>query len=126
MTPAMPCKTSKKSKHGETRGKTNDFNSKHACILEASESTRLRMQESEPKYHDDYTAGKGDNSLQHNNLVHKFLPMPQSMLIPDVKAAVDEEWEKFEKIPAWDLRKVRSKSEVIEQSTRVEYSEAIL
>ena len=26
MAPAMPCKTSKKSKHGETRGKTNDFN----------------------------------------------------------------------------------------------------
>ena len=25
MVPALPCKTSKKSKHGETRGKTNDF-----------------------------------------------------------------------------------------------------
>ena len=25
MAPAMPCKTSKKSKHGETSGKTNDF-----------------------------------------------------------------------------------------------------
>ena len=40
------CKTSKKSKHGETRGKTNDFKSKFAYILEASESTRLRMEES--------------------------------------------------------------------------------
>ena len=46
MAPAMPCKTSKKSKHGETRGKTHEFNSKLACILEASESTRLRMGES--------------------------------------------------------------------------------
>ena len=27
MAPAMPCKTSKKSKHGETRSKTNDFKS---------------------------------------------------------------------------------------------------
>ena len=43
MAPAMLCKTSKKSKHGETRGKTNDSKSKFACILEASESTRLRM-----------------------------------------------------------------------------------
>ena len=34
---AMPCKTSKKSKHGETRGKTNEIKSKLACILEASE-----------------------------------------------------------------------------------------
>ena len=70
--PAMPCKTSMKSKHGETRGKTNEFKSKLACILEASESTRLGMEDSLPKYHEDHTAGKGDNSLQHYNLVHKF------------------------------------------------------
>ena len=57
--PAMPCKTCKKSKHGETRSKTNDFKSKCACILEASESTRMRMEESLPKYHEDHIAGKG-------------------------------------------------------------------
>ena len=39
MAPTMPCKTCKKNKHGETRCKTNDFKSKFACILEASEST---------------------------------------------------------------------------------------
>ena len=72
MAPAMPCKTSKKCKHGETRGKTNEFNSKLACILEASESTRLRMEESLPNYHEDHIAGKGDSSLQDYNLVHKF------------------------------------------------------
>ena len=27
-------------------------------------------------------------------LVHKFIPMPQAMEIPNAKAAVDEEWEK--------------------------------
>ena len=48
LAPAMPCKASKKEKHGETRGKTNEFNSKLACILDASESTRLRMEESLP------------------------------------------------------------------------------
>ena len=31
--PAMPCKASKKSKHGETRGKTNEIKSKFACIF---------------------------------------------------------------------------------------------
>ena len=82
MAPAMPCKISKKSKHGDTRGKTNDFKSKFACILEASESTRLRMVESRPNYHEDHIAGKGDTSLQHCNLVHKFVPMPQAMQIP--------------------------------------------
>ena len=45
MAPAMPWKTCKKSKHGETRSKTDDFKSKFACILEASESTKMRMEE---------------------------------------------------------------------------------
>ena len=116
MTPAMPCKICKKNKHGETRSKTNDFKSKFACILEASESTRMRMEESLPKYHEDHIAGKVDNSLQHYNLVHKFIPMPQAVKIPAAKAAVYKEWEKLEKIPAWDLTKVKSKSEVIDEA----------
>ena len=96
--PAMPCKTCTKSKNGETRSKTNDFKSKFACILEASESARMRVEESLPNYHEDHVAGRGDNSLQHCNLVHKFIPMPQAMKIPAAKAAVDKECEKLEKI----------------------------
>ena len=61
-----------RTEHGVTRGKTNDFKSKFACILEASESTRLRMEESLPNYHEDHLEGKGDNSLQHYNVVHKI------------------------------------------------------
>ena len=38
------------------------------------------------------------------------------MKIPATKAAVDKEWEKLEKIPAWNLTKVRSKSEVIDEA----------
>ena len=48
MAPAMPCKSRKKIEYGETRTKTIDFKSKFACILEASESTRMRMEESPP------------------------------------------------------------------------------
>ena len=102
MAPAMPCKTCKKSKNGETRSKTNDFKSNFACILEASESTRMRVEESLPKYHEDHIAGRRDNSLQHYNLVQKFIPMPQAMKIPAAKAAVDKEWENFEKISDWN------------------------
>ena len=76
MAPAMPCKICKKNKHGETRGKTNDFKSKFACILEASESTIMRMEETLPKYHEDHIAGKGDNSQQHYNVVHKYWKFP--------------------------------------------------
>ena len=73
------------------------------------------MEESLPNCHEDHFAGNGDNSLQHYNLVHKFIPMPQAMKIPAAKAAVDKEWENLEKIPAWDLTKVRSKKEVIDE-----------
>ena len=99
--PAMPCKSKK---------------TKLACILEADESTRLRMGNSVPNYHQDHIAGKGENSLQHYNLVHKLIPMIQAMKIPAAKAAVEKEWEKLEKISAWNLTKVRSKREVIDEA----------
>ena len=117
MAPAMLCKTCKENKHGETRSKTNDFKSKFACILEASESTRMRMEGS--KYYQNIMRTilqERDNSLQHYNLAHKFIPMPQAMKIPAAKAAVDKEWEKLEKISAWNLTKVRSKKEVIDEA----------
>ena len=101
--PAMPCKIMKNC--GEWR---------ISCILEANESTRMRMVNSEPHNHEDHIAGKGENSLQHYNLVHKFFPMPQAMKIPAAKAAVDKEWEKLEKISAWNLTKVKSKKQVID------------
>ena len=54
---------------------------KLVCILEASESTRLRMDDSLPNHNEDHLAGKGGNSLQHCNLVHKFIPLPQATKI---------------------------------------------
>ena len=42
--------------------------------------------------------------------------MPQAMKIPAAKAAVDKEWEKMETILAWNLTKVRSKKEVIDEA----------
>ena len=103
--PAMPCKIMKNCGSGVS----NKIQTKLACILEANESTRMRMGNSIPSNHEDHIAGKGENSLQHYNLVHKFIPMPQAMKIPAAKAAVDKEWEKLEKISAWNLTKVKSK-----------------
>ena len=85
--PAMPCKIMENCGNvGSNKTKT-----KLACILEADESTRLRMGNSIPHHHQDHIAGKGENSLMHYNLVHKFIPMPQAMKIPAAKAAVDKE-----------------------------------
>ena len=35
---------------------------------------------------------------------------------PDTKAAADKEWEKLEKISAWNLTKVKSKKQVIDEA----------
>ena len=69
-----------------------------------------------PHNREDHIARKGENSLQHYNLVHKFIPMRQAMKIPAAKGAVDKECEKLEKVSAWNLTKVRSKSEVINEA----------
>ena len=42
--------------------------------------------------------------------------MPQAIKIPAAKAAVDKEWEKLEKISAWNLTKVKSKKQVIDEA----------
>ena len=78
---------------------------KLVCILEAHESTRMRMGHWIPHHHEDHIAGKGENSLQHYNLVHKFIPMPQAMKIPAAKAAADKEWEKIGEIFGVELDK---------------------
>ena len=110
--PAMPCQIMKNCRSGGS----NKIKTRLACILEADESTRLRVGESLPNHHEDHIAGKGDNTLQHYNLVHKFTPMPQAVKIPAAKAAMDMEWKKLEKISAWNLTKVRSKKEVMDEA----------
>ena len=110
---AMPCKIMKKNCGS---GASNKIQTKLARILEADESTRMRMGNSIPHKHEDHIAGKGENSLQHYNLFHKFIPMPQATKIPAAKAAVDKEWEKLEKISAWNLTQVKSKKRVIDEA----------
>ena len=83
-------------------GASNEIKTKFASILEAGESTRMRMGNSIPHHHEDHIAGRGENSFKHYNLVHKFIPMLQALKIPAAKAAVDKEWEKSEIISAWN------------------------
>ena len=62
----MPCKIVKSNDNCGS-GASNKMKTKLASILEADESTRLRMGESLPYHHEDHIAGKGENSLQHYN-----------------------------------------------------------
>ena len=66
--PAMPAKFENCG-----NGASNKIKTKLACILEADESTRLRMGNSIPHHREDHIAGKGEKSLKHYNLVHKFI-----------------------------------------------------
>ena len=61
---------------------------------------------------------EGDNSLQHYNMVHKFVPMSQAMNIPAAKAAVDKNgknwkgfrrgtWHKSETNQRWSTKQRR-------------------
>ena len=84
MPAATSCKT-KGGKYRETCGASDAPKTKHACVVEADESTRNRLEGTLHKDHEDHVGGKGINSLNHYNLVHKFIPMPQAMKIPDAK-----------------------------------------
>ena len=68
----------------------NRERTKHSCIVEAHESTRQRLDSSPLKDHEYHIAGKGYISISHCNLVHKFIPKPQAIKIPDAKAAVEK------------------------------------
>ena len=59
---------------------------------------------------------RGFNYLNHYNLVHKPIPLPQAMKISDAKAAVDKEWDKLKNIPSWQESKVKSRHEVIDKA----------
>ena len=80
-----------------------------SCTSEAHESTRQRIESVTKRMHEEHIARKGQNSTLHYNLVHKFIPMPQAKNTPEAKAAVDKEWKKLETIPAWDVKRVKSK-----------------
>ena len=71
---------------------------KYVNIVEAHESTRKRLESTPPRTDEDHIAEKGFNSVNHYNLVRKFIPLRHAMKILDAKAAVDKECEKLEKI----------------------------
>ena len=96
MPAAMPCSL-QLHKHRETCCTVGQHKTKYACTVEADESMRIRLEGSQSKNHEDHIAGRGINSLSHCYLVHKFIPMRQTMKIPEAKAAVEKEWENWRK-----------------------------
>ena len=115
MPAATPRKLPKKSS-GETHRSIGKRRTKHACIVDADESTTPRPEGVGHKPHQDHITAKRMNSIIPYSFVHKFIPMPQALKIPGAKAAVEKERRKLERIPAWQLTKVRNKKEVIAEA----------
>ena len=108
MAPAMPCKRKSRESFGRQQHKVSaspqDPKSRYGCIVESHESPSSRAELSQPKHHEDHIAGRGCTSMNHYNLVHKFIPVLQAIKILDAKAAVDKEWKDLETIRASEIR----------------------
>ena len=74
---------------------------KYACVVDADESTRPRLEGAGHKPHQYHIPARRTNSMTHRCLVHKFIQMPKALKTFQMqKAAVEKNWRK---IPAWQL-----------------------
>ena len=110
MPAAMPCKIPIKSSR-ETHRSIGKRKTKYACVVDADESTRPRLEGAGHKPHQDHITAKGTKSMTHYSLVHKFIPMLQALKIPDAKAAMEKNvkhWRKF-RHGSWRRSETRKK-----------------
>ena len=109
---AMPCKNLWKigGVH-PTKLKT-----KLACILEAEESTRMRIGNSIPHDHEDHIARKMWKFITALQLGSQIYSYASSYEDSCSESSGGQGMGKIEKISAWNLTKVRSKKEVIEEA----------
>ena len=115
MEAAMPCEL-KNHQYWETCGGSDNRKSTHACIVEAHEPTRKRLERTLPKDHEDRIAGKGLYSLSIF-CTSSFLCTKQCKYrMP--KQPVGKEWKKLEKLPARQMTKVKRKREVIQEAQK--------
>ena len=75
MPAAMPCKIPIKNS-GATHRNIGKRKTKYACVVDADESTRPRLEGAGNKPHQCHITAKGMNSVTHHSLVHKFILMP--------------------------------------------------
>ena len=78
MPAAMPCKTPICQSSRETRRSLGKHKTKYACIVEADESMRIRLEGGPYRYHKIHIAAKGMNSLTHCNLVQQVYSIASS------------------------------------------------
>ena len=97
MPPAKPCQIPIKSS-GETRSNIGKRMTKYACVVDADEYSRPRLEGAVDKHHQYHITAKGMKTKTHYSVVHKFLPMPHALKKPDANTAVEKNgknWRKY-------------------------------
>ena len=100
------------------KAKTSEAKTRFSCITEVHESTGQRRESATKSIHEEHIAGKRQNSVLHCNWVHKSVPMPQAIKIPDAKAAVDKEWKSMRLLQHRMWEKSRAKKEFIKEAQK--------
>ena len=104
MPAAMPCKIPIKSS-GDTHRSIGKRKTQDACVVDADESTRPRLEGAIHRSHQDHIAAKGTNSMTHYSLVHIFIPMRQTFKKYRMQRRQWRKNEKIGEILAWQLTK---------------------
>ena len=74
------------------------------------ETHKIMAADMSARQHQDHAAPRGTHSIYVYGLIHA--PISNYHQIPEAREALNREWEKLEKMPAWDCKQVRSKAEV--------------
>ena len=94
----------------------NTSSSLHGNKEAASETRKPHIEQSNDRKRQDHVADRCRTSMTHYNLTHKHIPIPQTMKIPDAKAAVDKYREKLQQFPACNEAKVKRKAVLIQEA----------
>ena len=85
----MLCKIPIKSS-GETHSNIGKRMTKYACVVDADEYSRPRLEGAVDKHHQYHITAKGMKTKTHYSVVHRFLPMPHALKKLDANTAVEK------------------------------------
>ena len=111
--PALPC-----IKEHDSRGEPQAVATSIDAREEQSDSENTGACGKVKRQHVDHIAEEGYVESFHCGLLHKAVSLQEALKIPESKAAVDKQVNKLKTIPAWCVKKVGAKSEVIRRAKK--------
>ena len=120
----MPCRRAfpqtciRETVDSKTKAKASETKTRISCITEAHESTRQRIESVTKRIHEEHIMGKGQNSVLHDNVVHKFYSNAASDEDSRCKGSSGQGREKARDIPSIDTGESHEHEGVYSQSTK--------